>query len=149
MMAGICTAACCCVPRYPLSWTTCQAAAGSKESELSPCLLNQAWQWEGGGGNVWFRVKTAPSATVRQLRSGEVWPMAPLPPCSGKQGNVSFPPPKNIERRQYIFQHPPSFEVANLSRLLILHVQCLTWFLVLRRSLLSLASQYFFTVILQ
>lgn len=26
----------------------CQAATGSKESELSPCLLNQAWQREGG-----------------------------------------------------------------------------------------------------
>lgn len=46
MIAEIC--ACCSVPRYRLSWTTCQAAALSNESELSPCLLNQAWQREGG-----------------------------------------------------------------------------------------------------
>lgn len=37
-----------CIPRYQLSRTTCQAAEGSNESEESPCLLNQAWQREGG-----------------------------------------------------------------------------------------------------
>lgn len=82
--------ACRCVPRYPVSWTTCQAAAASTESELNHVY----WTRPGSkrvGRKCLVYCENSLSATTGLTCSGEVWPTASLPPCSGKQGNVSFP----------------------------------------------------------
>lgn len=62
---------------------------------------------------VWS--ENSPPAAVRRPRSGEVWPMALLPHCSGKQGIVSFPPylTSTKYRAQAVnFKCPASFKVA-------------------------------------